>query len=160
MQAFGLAKQLGIERRKAKRIIDTYFARYPGVKVYMDETRELAKKQGYVETIFGRRLLLPEINSRNHQRRQHAERTAINMPLQGTCADFLKKSLLSIDHWIQKSGLDVQLILQVHDELVLETNDAILDEVSAVISEIMKEATLPINVPVNIGIGKNWEQAH
>jgi DNA polymerase-1 len=126
----------------------------------MEETRELAKEQGYVETIFGRRLYLPEINSRNHQRRQHAERTAINMPLQGTCADFLKKSLLSIDHWIQKSGLDVQLILQVHDELVLETNDAILDEVSAVISEIMKEATLPINVPVNIGIGKNWEQAH
>ncbi len=160
MQAFGLAKQLCIERRKAKRIIDTYFARYPGVKTYMEETRELAKEQGYVETIFGRRLYLPEINSRNHQRRQHAERTAINMPLQGTCADFLKKSLLSIDHWIQKSGLDVQLILQVHDELVLETNDAILDEVSAVISEIMKEATLPINVPVNIGIGKNWEQAH
>ncbi|MCK5523059.1 MAG: DNA polymerase I [Thiomargarita sp.] len=160
MQAFGLAKQLGIERRKAKSYIDTYFARYPGVKTYMEETRELAKKQGYVETIFGRRLYLPEINSRNHQRRQHAERTAINMPLQGTCADFLKKSLLSIDHWIQKSGLDVQLILQVHDELVLETNDAILDEVSAVISETMKEATLPINVPVNIGIGKNWEQAH
>jgi DNA polymerase-1 len=156
MQAFGLAKQLGIERRKAKSYIDTYFARYPGVKAYMEETRELAKKQGYVETIFGRRLLLPEINSRNHQRRQHAERTAINMPLQGTCADFLKKSLLSIDYWIQKSGLDVQLILQVHDELVLQTNDAILDEVSAVISETMKEAALPIDVPVNIGIGENW----
>jgi DNA polymerase-1 len=156
MQAFGLAKQLGIERRKAKTYIDTYFARYPGVKTYMEETRELAKKQGYVETIFGRRLYLPEINSRNHQRRQHAERTAINMPLQGTCADFLKKSLLSIDYWIQKSGLDVQLILQVHDELVLQTNDAILDEVSAVISKTMKEAALPINVPVNIGIGENW----
>jgi DNA polymerase-1 len=156
MQAFGLAKQLGIERRKAKTYIDTYFARYPGVKTYMEETRELAKKQGYVETIFGRRLYLPEINSRNHQRRQHAERTAINMPLQGTCADFLKKSLLSIDYWIQKSGLDVQLILQVHDELVLQTNDAILDEVSAVISETMKEAALPIDVPVNIGIGENW----
>ncbi len=160
MQAFGLAKQLGIERRKAQTYIDSYFARYPGVKSYMEETRALAKEQGYVETLLGRRLYIPEINSRNHQRRQHAERTAINMPLQGTCADILKKSLLSIDDWIQKSDLDVLLILQVHDELVLQTHESILDQVSTIVSEAMKEAALPIHVPVNIGIGENWEEAH
>lgn len=160
MQAFGLAKQLGIERREAKTYIDTYFARYPGVKTYMEETRELAKKQGYVETIFGRRLYIPEIKSRNKQRRQHAERTAINMPLQGSCADILKKSLLSIDKWIQNSGLDVQLILQIHDELVLQTSESILDKVGTVVSELMIEAAQPIDVLVNVGIGNNWEQAH
>jgi DNA polymerase-1 len=160
MQAFGLAKQLGIGRREAQAYIDIYFTRYPGVKAYMEEMRELAKKQGYVETIFGRRLYLPEITSRNHQIQQHAERTAINMPLQGTCADILKKSLLSLDDWIQNSGLDVQLILQVHDELVLQTSETILDKVSSVVSETMKEAALPIDVPVNIGIGDNWERAH
>jgi DNA polymerase-1 len=160
MQAFGLAKQLGIGRREAQAYIDIYFTRYPGVKAYMEEMREFAKKQGYVETIFGRRLYIPEITSHNHQRQQHAERTAINMPLQGTCADILKKSLLSLDDWIQNSGLDVQLILQVHDELVLQTSETILDKVSSVVSETMKEAALPIDVPVNIGIGENWERAH
>jgi len=160
MQAFGLAKQLGIDRHKAQSYIDTYFARYPGVKSYMEETRALAKEQGYVETLLGRRLYIPEINSRNHQLRQHAERTAINMPLQGTCADILKKSLLSIDDWIQKSDLDVLLILQVHDELVLQTHESILDQVSTIVSETMRETALPIHVPVNIGIGENWEQAH
>jgi len=160
MQAFGLAKQLGIERREAQAYIDTYFARYPGVKGYMEETRELAQKQGYVETIFGRRLYIPDIKSRSRQRRQHAERTAINMPLQGTCADILKKSLLLIDNWIQNSGLDVRMILQVHDELVLETKASILDEVGSKVGELMKEAALPIDVPVNIGIGNNWDEAH
>ncbi|TGO03498.1 DNA polymerase I [Candidatus Thiomargarita nelsonii] len=160
MQAFGLAKQLGIERREAQIYIDTYFARYPGVKAYMEETRELAQKQGYVETIFGRRLYIPDIKSRSRQRQQHAERTAINMPLQGTCADILKKSLLLIDNWIQSSGLDVKIILQVHDELVLETKASILEEVSQKVSELMKESALPIEVPVNIGIGNNWDEAH
>jgi DNA polymerase-1 len=160
MQAFGLAKQLGIGRREAQAYIDIYFTRYPGVKAYMEEMRELAKKQGYVETVFGRRLYLPDITSRNHQKQQHAERTAINMPLQGSCADILKKSLLSLDDWIQNSGLDVQLILQVHDELVLQTSDSLLDKVSSVVSDTMREAALPIDVPVNIGIGENWERAH
>ncbi len=160
MQAFGLAKQLGIERREAQNYIDTYFARYPGVKTYMEETRKLAQKQGYVETIFGRRLYIPDIKSRSRQRRQHAERTAINMPLQGTCADILKKSLLLIDNWIQNSGLDVKIILQVHDELVLETKASILDEVSQKVTELMTESALPIEVPVNIGIGNNWDEAH
>jgi len=160
MQAFGLAKQLGIERREAQIYIDTYFARYPGVKTYMEETRELAQKQGYVETIFGRRLYIPDIKSRSRQRRQHAERTAINMPLQGTCADILKKSLLLIDNWIQSSGLDVKIILQVHDELVLETKASILEEVGRKVGELMKESALPIDVPVNIGIGNNWDEAH
>jgi len=160
MQAFGLAKQLGIGRREAQAYIDIYFTRYPGVKAYMEETRKLAKKQGYVETLFGRRLYIPEITSRDHQRQQHAERTAINMPLQGTCADILKKSLLSLDDWIKNSGLDVQLILQVHDELVLQTSETLLDKVSSVVSETMREAALPIDVPVNIGIGENWERAH
>ncbi len=158
MQAFGLAKQLGIERSKAQNYIDIYFSRYPGVKTYMENTRELAKKQGYVETIFGRRLYIREINSRNAKYRKHAERTAINMPLQGTCADILKKSLLLIDNQIR--DLDVKLILQVHDELVLETNESILEKVSSIVSEIMRKVALPIDVPVNIGIGKNWDMAH
>ncbi len=158
MQAFGLAKQLGIERSEAQSYINIYFARYPGVKAYMEETRELAKKQGYVETVFGRRLYIPDIKSRNPQRRQHAERTAINMPLQGTCADILKKSLLLINQRIR--GLDVQLILQVHDELVLETHESIVDQISTVVSEAMAEAAEPIDVPVNIGVGDNWDEAH
>lgn len=158
MQAFGLAKQLGVKRAEAQKYIDLYFARYPGVKNYMEETCLLAQQQAYVETLFGRRLYLHDIHSRNPQRRKHAERTAINMPLQGTSADILKKSLLAIDHQIQ--DLDAKLILQVHDELVLETHESIIDKVSQILSDTMCAVALPIDVPVNIGIGDNWEMAH
>ena len=160
MQAFGLSKQLGIKPSKAQDYIDSYFSRYPEVKNYLAQTRELAKKQGYVETLFGRRLYIPEINSRNYQKRQHSERTAINMPLQGSCADMLKRALLKIDAWIQKKSVPAKIILQVHDELVLEVAESQLDQVQKFVSEIMQEAALPVEVPVNIGIGDNWEQAH
>jgi len=161
MQAFGLAKQLGIERRQAQSYIETYFARYPGVKTYMGETRELAKKQGYVETVFGRRLSIPEINSSNHQRRQYAERTAINAPMQGTAADLIKMAMLKVDEWIYRSGLEVKMLMQVHDELVFEVAEACVDAAQVAIVDAMTQvAQLRVPLLVDVGVGKNWDEAH
>lgn len=161
MQAFGLAKQLGIERRQAQSYIETYFARYPGVKTYMGETRELAKKQGYVETVFGRRLSIPEINSSNHQRRQYAERTAINAPMQGTAADLIKMAMLKVDEWISRSGLEVKMLMQVHDELVFEVAEACVDEAQVAIVDAMTQvAQLRVPLLVDVGVGNNWDEAH
>jgi DNA polymerase-1 len=160
MQAFGLAKQLGIERRKAQTYIDTYFARYPGVKAYMEDTRELAKKQGYVETVFGRRLYIPDINSRSRQRRQYAERTAINAPMQGTAADMIKMAMIKMDKWIDHRS-DVKMLMQVHDELVFQVAENVVEETKAAIIEAMSYVTeLRVPLLVEVGVGDNWDEAH
>ncbi|MDM8560174.1 DNA polymerase I [Candidatus Parabeggiatoa sp. HSG14] len=161
MQSYGLAKQLDTTRTKAQEYIDAYFARYPGVKDYMDEMREIAKKQGYVETVFGRRLYIPEIKSRSHQRRQYAERTAINAPMQGTAADLIKRAMIKADNWIQSSHLDIKMLLQVHDELIFEIADEVLGEAKAAIIEAMTHvADLRVPLLVDVGVGKNWDEAH
>jgi DNA polymerase-1 len=160
MQAFGLAKQLGIERRKAQTYIDTYFARYPGVKAYMEDTRELAKKQGYVETVFGRRLYIPDIKSRSHKRRQYAERTAINAPMQGTAADMIKMAMIKMDKWIDHRS-DVKMLMQVHDELVFQVAENVVEETKAAIIEAMSYVTeLRVPLLVEVGVGDNWDEAH
>ena len=161
MSAFGLARQLGIERAQAQNYVDLYFARYPGVKDYMDAIRAEAHDRGYVETVFGRRLYLPEINSRNAQRRQYAERTAINAPMQGSAADIIKRAMLSLDGWMQKDNPPLRMIMQVHDELVFEVRDEFVDEASAVIRQHMESAAR-LNVPltVEVGTGSNWDEAH
>lgn len=161
MSAFGLAQQLGLPRNQAQAYIDLYFSRYPGVKQYMDDTRELAKQQGYVETIFGRRLYLPEINSRNAAMRQYAERTAINAPMQGTAADIIKRAMLACDAWIGTDNPDVKMIMQVHDELVFEVAEARLAEHMETIRGIMSGAAeLQVPLLVEVGSGENWDEAH
>jgi DNA polymerase-1 len=161
MQAFGLAQQLGIERHEAQHYIDIYFARYPQVKNFMTKIREQAKIQGYVETLFGRRLYIPEIRSRNHQRRQYAERSAINAPMQGTAADLIKLAMIQVDHWIQNSGLDVKMLMQVHDELVFQVaTDNLADAKSAVIEAMTSVAELKVPLLVEVGVGNNWDEAH
>jgi len=161
MSAFGLARQLGIARSAAQSYVDLYFERYPGVKVYMDATRAQAREAGYVETLFGRRLYLPEINSRNGQRRQYAERTAINAPMQGTAADIIKRAMLAVDDWIGKSGIDACMIMQVHDELVFEVAGDRLDEASASIRQLMSAAAdLAVPLVVQAGAGSDWDVAH
>ncbi len=161
MQAFGLAKQLGIKRQEAQTYIDAYFARYPGVDNYMKETKELARQQGYVETIFGRRLYIPNIKSNNHLRRQAAERTAINAPMQGTAADLIKLAMIAMDKRIQASKLDVKMLMQVHDELVFEIAVNDIDIAQKFIIEAMTQvAELRVPLLVEVGIGDNWDQAH
>ncbi|RTZ59385.1 MAG: DNA polymerase I, partial [Gammaproteobacteria bacterium] len=163
MSAFGLAQQLGIDRAAAQNYIDRYFARYPGVKRYMEQTRELARRQGYVETVFGRRLYLPEINSRNYQRRQYAERTAINAPMQGTAADLIKMAMIEADRWLTSGETGARMIMQVHDELVLEVADRQTDEVIGKISDIMTgvgKGHLSVPLEVEAAAGENWEEAH
>jgi DNA polymerase I len=161
MSAFGLARQLGIDRGAAQKYVDLYFARYPGVKTYMDQIRATARAQGYVETVFSRRLHLPEINSKNMQRRQYAERTAINAPMQGTAADIIKRAMIDLDAWLQHSRVDARLIMQVHDELVLEVAKAELDTVSKQVNIIMTQAAdLRVPLVVDIGVGDNWDEAH
>ncbi|MDH3353756.1 MAG: DNA polymerase I [Chromatiales bacterium] len=164
MSAFGLAKQLSIGRAEAQNYIDLYFARYPGVKNYMEETKEQAKAQGYVETLFGRRLYLPDINSSNGQRRQYAERTAINAPMQGTAADIIKRAMLAVDQWLQSDtdeAQGVKMIMQVHDELVFEVRQDQVEEARKQIIELMESAA-DLNVPllVEADIGNNWDEAH
>ena len=161
MSAFGLAQQLGLPRNKAQSYIDLYFTRYPGVKNYMDNIREQAHQQGYVETLFGRRLYLPEINSRNAARRQYAERTAINAPMQGTAADIIKRAMIAADQWLHLEKPDAKMIMQVHDELVFEIAIDQVDACAAHIRAIMAGAA-NLNVPliVDIGIGNNWDEAH
>jgi len=161
MSAFGLAKQLNIGRYEAQDYIDVYFARYPGVKAYMDKTREQAHDKGYVETVFGRRLYLPEINSRNGQRRQYAERTAINAPMQGTAADIIKRAMLSVDCALEESNVDAKVVMQVHDELVVEVLEKDVEAVADLLRmEMEQAASLKIPLIVDIGIGDNWDEAH
>jgi DNA polymerase-1 len=161
MSAFGLGKQLNIGRNEAQQYVDTYFERYPGVRRYMEETKQRARDQGYVETVFGRRLYLPDINARNANVRQYAERTAINAPMQGTAADIIKRAMLAVDAWLPASGLDAMMIMQVHDELVLEVAEADVDEVVAgVIERMAGAADLAVPLVVDVGVGHNWDQAH
>lgn len=161
MSAFGLARQLGIERGAAQAYVDLYFARYPGVKAYMDRIRAEAHDQGYVETVFGRRLYLPEINSRNVQRRQYAERTAINAPMQGTAADIIKRAMIAVDAWLEAARLPAAIIMQVHDELVLEVAPTAVEEVAAgVRARMSAAATLAVPLVVDTGTGANWDEAH
>ncbi|MGF6917743.1 DNA polymerase I [Paraburkholderia sp. 40] len=161
MSAFGLASNLGITRDAAKIYIDRYFARYPGVARYMDETRLSAKAKGYVETVFGRRLWLPEINGGNGPRRQAAERAAINAPMQGTAADLIKLSMIAVQNWIEGSKIGTRMIMQVHDELILEVPDAELSEVRKRLPELMcGVAALKVPLVAEVGAGLNWEEAH
>jgi DNA polymerase-1 len=161
MSAFGLARQLGIERSAAQAYVDLYFERYPGVQAFMEDTRQLAHDQGYVETLFGRRLYLPDINARNHQRRTAAERTAINAPMQGSAADIIKRAMLAVDGWIQAEAPPVRLLMQVHDELVLEVEESHVTEAKDIITKYMESAaSLSVPLLVDVGIGDNWDQAH
>lgn len=161
MSAFGLARQLGLTRQQAQKYVDHYFATYPGVQHYMETTREIARKQGFVETLCGRRLYLPEINASNGMRRQAAERTAINAPMQGTAADIIKRAMIKIHHWLETSSINAKLLMQVHDELVFEVQDSEVEVASSHIKTLM-ESALDLSVPliVEIGAGKNWDEAH
>ena len=161
MSAFGLARQLNIGRKQAAEYIELYFQRYPGVQSYMNNIRHTAAEQGYVETAFGRRLYLPEINSRNGMRRQAAERTAINAPMQGTAADIIKLAMIHVDDWLQNSDLQSRMIMQVHDELVLEVPDTELDAVKQGLNDLMENAaSLLVPLVVDVGVGDNWDEAH
>ena len=161
MSAFGLAKQIGVSRSEAQQYIDRYFARYPGVADYMDATRALAHEQGYVETLLGRRLYLPEINARNKQRQLAAERTAINAPMQGTAADIIKLAMIEVDRWLTDSALDAKMIMQVHDELVFEVADEACDALCAEVTARMANV-IELKVPLltEVGVGANWDEAH
>jgi DNA polymerase-1 len=161
MSAFGLARQLGIERGAAQEYVDLYFQRYPGVQAFMERIRKEAHDRGYVVTLFGRRLYLPEINARNHQRRTAAERTAINAPMQGTAADIIKRAMLAVDGWIQSDKPPARLLMQVHDELVLEVREDFLDEACEVLRGHMESAAeLAVPLVVELGVGDNWDEAH
>lgn len=161
MSAFGLAKQLKVGRNEAQQYIDLYFERYPGVQEYMNRTRTLAAEQGYVETLRGRRLYLPEINSRNGMRRQAAERTAINAPMQGTAADIIKLAMLAVDDWLIASEVDAKVVMQVHDELVLEVHESCLDQVCSELKTRMESAmALAVPLVVDVGVGASWDEAH
>jgi DNA polymerase-1 len=161
MSAFGLARQLGIERSAAQQYVDRYFQRYPGVKRFMDETRAQARGQGYVETIFGRRLYLNDIRSGNSALRQAAERAAINAPMQGTAADIIKRAMIALDAWLESEQVPARLIMQVHDELVFEVAvdgaEAIASRVRAYMADA---AQLRVPLKVEVGIGANWDEAH
>ena len=161
MSAFGLARQLGIERSAAQEYVDLYFERYPGVKRYMDETRDSARERGFVSTVLGRRLYLPEITSRNHQQRQYAERSAINAPMQGTAADIIKRAMLLVDKWIMDERLDARLIMQVHDELILEVPEGSAENLAQEVARIMETSVaLDVRLKVEYGLGSNWDEAH
>ena len=161
MSAFGLARQLGIGRGEAQKYVDLYFERYPGVKRYMDETKQRARDAGFVETLFGRRLYLPDIQSRNQALRQYAERSAINAPMQGSAADIIKRAMIAVDAWLQTSGLPARLIMQVHDELILEVADSAADSVASQLRRLMSQAAeLAVPLKVDIGMGPNWDVAH
>ncbi len=161
MSSFGLAKQLGLSRSQAQSYIDLYFARYPGVKNYMDSIRELAREQGYVETLFGRRLYLPEIKSKNAAMRQYAERTAINAPMQGTAADIIKRAMITTDQWLSKERADALMIMQVHDELVFEiAEDKVSNYTDTIRTLMCSAAKLTVPLIVDVGVGNNWDEAH
>ena len=161
MSAFGLAKQLGIARGEAQAYVDLYFDRYPGVKAYMDNIRKTASEQGYVETVFGRRLYLPEINARNAQRRQYAERSAINAPMQGSAADIIKRAMVTVHEWLNAEQPGARMIMQVHDELVFEVDDDKIESVRDRVVELMAGAAeLSVPLVVEAGVGANWDEAH
>ncbi|MGX1124515.1 DNA polymerase I [Pseudomonas sp. HLS-6 TE3448] len=161
MSAFGLAKQIGVDRKQSQAYIDRYFAQYPGVLAYMERTRAQAAEQGFVETLFGRRLYLPDINAKNPALRKGAERTAINAPMQGTAADIIKRAMVAVDNWLNDSGLDARVILQVHDELVLEVREDLVDQVREQIRPYMSSAAqLDVPLLVEVGVGSNWDEAH
>lgn len=161
MSAFGLAKQLHVGRNEAQQYIDRYFERYPGVQRYMNNIRAQAHEQGYVETLFGRRLYLPDINAKNKNFQLAAERTAINAPMQGTAADIIKTAMIAVDNWLVEAGLDAKLIMQVHDELVLEVAESCLDEVcTGVVARMSAAARLNVPLIVDAGVGNNWDEAH
>ena len=161
MSAFGLGRQLNIGRNAAQQYVDLYFERYPGVKAYMDETREKAHADGYVETVYGRRLYLPELKSRNAQRRQYAERTAINAPMQGTAADIIKLAMIKADEWLSQQGDKAQMIMQVHDELVFEVRLDAVDDCRDKLTSIMTSAAeLSVRLEVDAGVGDSWNEAH
>jgi DNA polymerase-1 len=161
MSAFGLARQLNIGRKQAAEYIELYFARYPGVQNYMNNIRHSAAENGYVETVYGRRLYLPEINARNGMLRQGAERTAINAPMQGTAADIIKIAMINVDSWLESSGLKSRMIMQVHDELVLEVPESELEVVKQGLTERMESAAeLLVPLVVDVGVGDNWDEAH
>ncbi len=161
MSAFGLAKQIGVDRKQSQDYIDRYFARYPGVLAYMERTRAQAAEQGFVETLFGRRLYLPDINAKNPALRKGAERTAINAPMQGTAADIIKRAMVKVDNWLSESGLDARVILQVHDELVLEVREDLVQQVRDEIRQHMSQAAqLDVPLLVEAGVGANWDEAH
>ena len=161
MSAFGLTRQLGITRGDAQEYIELYFARYPKVKEYMDAIRNQARESGFVETVFGRRLYLPDIDSRNYQRRQYAERSAINAPMQGTAADIIKKAMIDLEQRLVAESINAKIIMQVHDELVLEVEDSSVGAVSEFVTEAMgKAADLDVVLKVDLGVGENWDQAH
>jgi DNA polymerase I len=161
MSAFGLAKQLGIERDAAQAYVDRYFERYPGVRAFMDRTRDQARHQGYVETVFGRRLYLPDIKARNPQIRAAAERTAINAPMQGTASDIIKRAMIDLDAWLESGRVPAHMLMQVHDELVFEVRADRVDEVGAKVTELMQGAAdLAVPLVVDVGVGDNWDEAH
>ncbi len=161
MSAFGLARQLGIDRGAAQKYVDLYFQRYPGVKRYMDETRAMAREQGFVETVAGRRLYLPDIRSRNNPLRQYAERSAINAPMQGTAADIIKRAMIDVHAWLSGGGVPARLVMQVHDELVLEVQEDFVAEVGDRLRAVMGSAArLRVPLRVEVGTGSNWDEAH
>ncbi len=161
MSAFGLAKQLGIGRGQAQEYVELYFDRYPGVRKFMDDIREQARQTGFVETEFGRRLYLPEINDRNAQRRQYAERSAINAPMQGTAADIIKRAMITVHNWLSDDKVPARMIMQVHDELVLEVDEKSVDSVRAEVVKLMSAAAdLSVPLKVDAGVGLNWDEAH
>jgi DNA polymerase-1 len=161
MSAFGLARQIGIERGAAQAYVGRYFERYPGVKRFMDATRARAREEGFVETVFGRRLYLPDIRSRNRALQQYAERSAINAPMQGTAADIIKRAMVAVDAWCERAGAPAHLIMQVHDELVLEVREEAAEEVAAIVRERMAGAAqLRVPLRIDIGVGANWDEAH
>jgi DNA polymerase-1 len=161
MSAFGLARQLGIGRGEAQKYMDLYFERYPGVRRYMEETRRQAREAGFVETVFGRRLYLPEIQSRNAALRQYAERSAINAPMQGTAADIIKRAMIEVDAWLESSRAPARLIMQVHDELILEAADgAVQSLVGQLLTQMSHAADLAVPLKVDVGVGRNWDEAH
>ena len=161
MSAFWLARQLGIERGAAARYVETYFARYPGVKRYMDTTRALARERGFVETVFGRRLYLPDIRSGNKSLQQYAERSAINAPMQGTAADIIKRAMIEVDAWCAREDVPARIIMQVHDELVLEVRQDAVERVTAALHERMDQAAeLKVPLKIEVGTGANWDEAH
>jgi DNA polymerase-1 len=161
MSAFGLARQLGVSRAEAQKYVDLYFTRYPGVRLYMERTREQARREGFVETVFGRRLFLPDIGSRNRQIQQYAERSAINAPMQGTAADIIKRAMLAVDAWCRASGAPVHLIMQVHDELVFEVREEAIATARERIGALMSDAAeLSVPLKVELGEGSNWDEAH
>ncbi len=161
MSAFGLARQLKISQLQAQDYVDRYFQRYPGIQLFMDEIRDKAGKQSYVETVFGRRLYLPDLQSRNNQIRQAAERTAINAPMQGTAADIIKRAMLAVDHWLRHDNIDAKMIMQVHDELVFEVAEKELDRFQQELPGLMTGvAELKVALEVDVGIGDNWDEAH